>query len=273
MSPHVNYNENDSYYAILPEVIVTTPAIEINNVSFSYGDAPVLDDVSFSIAPHSLCALVGPNGSGKSTLIKCITGLLSPSSGSITVRHTEEQKRGTGFGYVEQRQFVGNDFPISVREVVATGRVTGQRRWFRLTKSDHIAIDHAIESVGLSEHAHCSMSELSGGQQQRVLIAKAFAGEPDILILDEPIAGVDAASQNLFRDALTHIISEHSTTVLLVSHELSAVVDVLDQVVVLKNRVLFDDTPAALSADGISLGVHNHDLPMWLERLDDEESS
>lgn len=252
---------------------MTAPAIEIDKVSFSYGESLVLDDVSFSIAPHELCALVGPNGSGKSTLIKCITGLLSPNNGSITVRHLEERKRGTGFGYVEQRHFVGSDFPISVREVVATGRVTGQHRWFRFSKADHIAIDHAIESVGLSEHAHCSMSELSGGQQQRVLIAKAFAGEPDILILDEPIAGVDAASQNLFRDALTHIISEHQTTVLLVSHELSAVVDILDHVVVLKNRVLFDDTPDVLSAEGVSLGVHNHDLPVWLERLDDNKET
>lgn len=253
---------------------MNSPVIDINNVSFSYGSSLVLDDVSFSIARNSLCALVGPNGSGKSTLIKCITGLLSPATGSISFHHAQAtHKKGQGIGYVEQRHFVKNDFPVSVKEVVATGRVTGQHRWFHLTKDDRKAIDHAIESVGLLEHSNCAMSELSGGQQQRVLIAKAFAGEPDILILDEPIAGVDAASQNLFRDALTHIISEHETTVLLVSHELSAVADILDHVVVLKNRVLFDDTPEALSTEGISLGIHNHDLPMWLERLDEGHSS
>ncbi len=251
---------------------MTEPAIEIQNVSFSYGDEPVLENVSFSVAPNELCALVGPNGSGKSTLIKCITGLLTPSAGKITVRNTQKN-RGQQIGYVEQRHFIGNDFPISVKEVVSTGRVSGQRRWFRLSHDDHVAIDHAIDSVGLSEHAHCAMSELSGGQQQRVLIAKAFAGEPEILILDEPIAGVDAASQNLFRETLTHIISEHSTTVLLVSHELSAVVDVLDHVVVMKNRVLFDDTPDVLSHQGISLGVHNNALPVWLEHLDEQSDS
>ena len=241
---------------------MNTSAIEIDHVSFSYGDNRVLDDVSFSIAPQSLCALVGSNGSGKTTLIKCITGLLKPQRGSITVHHSNRTTGGQGFGYVEQRHLVTNDFPISVSEVVGTGRVTGRHRWFRQSSEDKKAIEHAIESVGLKDHAHCPMSELSGGQQQRVLIAKAFAGEPDILILDEPIAGVDIESQKLFQQALTHIISEHETTVLLVSHELAAVADIVDQVVILKNKVLFNDTVEELSTQGISLGTHS--LPIWL---------
>ena len=112
------------------------------------------------------------------------------------------------------------------------------------------------------------MNALSGGQQQRAFIARAFASEPSLLVLDEPIAGVDAASQRLFRDSLVHLIREHGAGVLLVSHELSAVADDVDRVIVLKRRVLFDGRPADLAAQGVaSLGVHAEDLPIWLEQL------
>jgi len=109
--------------------------------------------------------------------------------------------------------------------------------------------------------------ELSGGQQQRVLIAKALASEPELLILDEPIAGVDAQAQRLFRDSLVHLLRDHGAAVLLVSHELGAVAEDLDRVVVLRRRVLFDGKPGDLAATGVSLGVHRDDLPRWLEEL------
>jgi zinc transport system ATP-binding protein len=241
-------------------------AIDVSHLSFSYGNDTVLDDVSFSVLPQTLCALVGPNGSGKSTLVKCITGLLTPDSGHADV-HCAHDHRGHSIGYVPQRHFLSGEFPLSVFEAVSTGRVAGNKRWFRLSHNDREKITHAIEAVGLSEHTRCRVDELSGGQQQRVLIAKAFASEPDVLILDEPTAGVDAASQDLFRDALDHIISEHNTTVLLVSHDLSSVASLVDHIVVLKNRVLFDGKPEELARQGVSLGLHEHDLPHWLERL------
>lgn len=128
-------------------------------------------------------------------------------------------------------------------------------------------VGHALTSVGLAELAKRPLNELSGGQQQRAFIARAFAGEPDLLVLDEPIAGVDAESQRRFRDSLTHLIEEHGAGVLLVSHELSAVAQDLDRVVVLKRRVVFDGPPAQLAASGVSLGVHPEDLPLWLEEL------
>jgi zinc transport system ATP-binding protein len=118
-----------------------------------------------------------------------------------------------------------------------------------------------------SKAAKRPLNELSGGQQQRAFIARAFAGEPDLLVLDEPIAGVDAESQRRFRDSLTHLIEEHGAGVLLVSHELSAVAQDLDRVVVLKRRIVFDGPAAQLAASGVSLGVHPEDLPLWLEEL------
>ncbi|HEV8089753.1 MAG TPA: ATP-binding cassette domain-containing protein, partial [Actinomycetota bacterium] len=122
-------------------------------------------------------------------------------------------------------------------------------------------------SVGLAEVADLPLNELSVGQQQRAFIARAFASEPDLLVLDEPIAGVDRASQRRFRESLVHLQREHGAGVLLVSHELSAVSDVIDRVIVLKRRVLFDGSPAELASSGVSLGIHEDDLPLWLEGL------
>jgi zinc transport system ATP-binding protein len=124
-----------------------------------------------------------------------------------------------------------------------------------------------LESVGLADLADRPINQLSGGQQQRAFIARAFASEPSLLVLDEPIAGVDAESQRRFRDAIVHLIAEHGSGVLLVSHELSAVAPDLDRVVVLKRRILFDGPPSQLTAEGVSLGVHREDLPLWLEGL------
>lgn len=246
------------------------PIVTLNDISFSYHER-VLEDVSFSVGQSELCALVGPNGSGKSTLIKCILGLLEPDHGTITFAETLNPQRD--IAYVEQRHDFLSNLPVSVYEVVSSGRTAGAHRWWRHTKKDREIIEHSIEAVGLLDKMHSPIDELSGGQQQRVLIAKAFASEPTLLILDEPIAGVDASSQKLFRDSLHHIISEHSTSVLLVSHELSAVSDIVDHIVVLKGSIVFDDTADALRNDGVSLGIHEHDLPMWLEHLHTEEKS
>ena len=111
------------------------------------------------------------------------------------------------------------------------------------------------------------VNELSGGQQQRAFIARAFASGPELLVLDEPIAGIDAESQRRFRDSLVHLMRDHGAGVLLVSHELSAVANDLDRVVVLKGTVLFDGPPSRLTDEGVSLGVHREDLPLWLEGL------
>jgi zinc transport system ATP-binding protein len=129
-------------------------------------------------------------------------------------------------------------------------------------------VAHALEAVGLSDLAERPVNELSGGQQQRAFIARAFASEPDLLVLDEPIAGIDAESQRRFRDSLTHLQEEHGAAVLLVSHELSAVAHDLDRVIVLRGHILFDGLPSELTAGGVSLGVHRDDLPLWLEGLE-----
>jgi zinc transport system ATP-binding protein len=249
---------------------IDAPAlIEAHGVSFAYGAAPVLHAVDLTVRRGEFVALVGPNGSGKSTLLRVLLGALRPSAGSVRLLGrpaTLVEDRGR-IGFVPQRPSLAPDVPATVREIVATGRLA-RRGWLRpLSSADDLAIRHALASVALEDLADAPISRLSGGQQQRAFIARAFASEPELLVLDEPISGIDAGSQRRFSDSLLHLIAEHGAGVLLVSHELSAVADVIDRVVVLKHRVLFDGPPDRLVAEGVSLGVHAADLPLWLEGL------
>jgi zinc transport system ATP-binding protein len=243
--------------------------VRADGLSFRYGHESVLQDVTLEVRAGEFVALVGPNGSGKSTLLKLILGVLAPRSGRVDLlgRLPGDVRDRWRVGYVPQRPSLLSEVPATVQEIVAAGRLR-QRGWWRgLTGPDHEAVRHAIESVGLAELAARPLNELSIGQQQRAFIARAFAGEPELLVLDEPIAGVDAESQRRFRDSLVHLIRQHGAGVLLVSHELAAVADVIDRVVVLKQRVMFDGDPSELASRGVSLGVHREDLPLWLEDL------
>ncbi|HUP68793.1 MAG TPA: metal ABC transporter ATP-binding protein [Acidimicrobiales bacterium] len=226
--------------------------------------------MSLTVGPGEFVALVGPNGSGKSTFLRCLLGLLAPTAGAVRLfgQSPKSLQDRWRLGYVPQRPALARDLPATVEEVVAAGRLarTGWRRRFRA--EDRQEIEHAIESVALLDMRAKRVSELSGGQQQRAFIAKALAGRPDLLVLDEPVAGIDAESQHRFRDSLTHLVEEHGSAVLLVSHELGAVAEDLDRVVVLRHGTMyFDGPPADLAATGVSLGVHREDLPLWLEGL------
>jgi zinc transport system ATP-binding protein len=243
--------------------------LEAVDVCFSYGSELVLDHVGFEIGSGEFVALVGPNGSGKSTLLRVLLGLSTPRAGTVRLfgRPPEDFRERWRVGYVPQRARVPDDLPATVEEVVRAGRLARRGWWRRPRRADREAVTHALDAVALRDLRGAMMRELSGGQQQRVLIAKALVGDPDLLVLDEPVAGVDAESQRLFRDSLVHLVDQHRATVLLVSHELGAVASDLDRVIVLKRRVLFDGPPADLSATGVSLGVHRDDLPLWLEEL------
>lgn len=244
------------------------PLIEAEHVGFAYGTTPVLEDVSVTVRRGEFVALVGPNGSGKSTLLRVLLGSLSPSTGRVRLLGLPPERVDRArIGYVPQRPSLDSEVPATVEEIVLSGRLRRSGWWRRPRRADLEFVRHALGSVGLAEFARVPLAELSGGQRQRAFIARAFATEPDLLLLDEPIAGVDAESQRRFRDSLTHLVEEHGAGVLLVSHELSAVAADLDRVIVLKRRVLFDGPPDELAAAGVSLGLHPEDLPLWLEEL------
>ncbi len=257
---------------MLNERPVTPPGdvlLRADRVRFGYARHAVIDDVSLVVRSGEFVALVGPNGSGKSTLLKLLLGALHPQEGSVELFGVAPEELGDRrrLGYVPQRPTLASEVPATVAEIVATGRLKERGWWRAPSGADREAVTHALESVDLADLADEPINELSGGQQQRVFIARAFASDPELLVLDEPIAGVDAEAQRRFRDSLVHMVEEHGAGVLLVSHELSAVAHDVDRVVVLKGAVLFDGTPAELAASGVSLGIHPEDLPLWLEEL------
>lgn len=241
---------------------------EAEGLVFSYGAEPILRGVDLAVEAGEFVALVGANGSGKSTLLRLLLGLERPDAGAVRLFGVDPRRLHDRWriGYVPQRAVLTTALPATVEEIVAAGRLA-RRGWHRrLNGDDREEVDHALESVALADRRRDSASSLSGGQQQRALIAKALVSRPELLILDEPVAGVDLDSQARFRDSLVHLVKDHGAAVLLVSHELGAVADDLDRVVLLRHgSIAFDGAPDDLAARGVNLGIHAADLPLWLE--------
>ena len=199
------------------------PIVELEKVSFSYGCHPVLNNISLAIDPGEAVGLVGPNGSGKTTLLKLILGQLKPQGGRVHILGEEAHRlrQRHRVGYVSQRAtHFNNDFPATLREVVASGRVAGRGLFRPLLRTDYAAVDRALEMVGLKEYQNQPVGCLSGGQQQRMCIARALVAEPVILVLDEPTVGIDAAAVAAFCDLLRSLNRGQGLTLLIVSHEL-----------------------------------------------------
>lgn len=210
--------------------------IDINQVSFHYGDFPVLEDISLQIVKDEFIGIIGPNASGKSTLLKLILGLLKPDQGTIRCLHRDVGQQGGKIGYVPQHIGFSRDFPISVMEAVLMGYVCGNARFFRYTKKEKQAAMQTMQKLGIDHLVQRQVGALSGGQLQRVLIARALVSEPEILILDEPTANVDIkAEEDIF--VLLKNYSEHMT-IIVVSHDVAFISGYVDRVACL-NRTLF----------------------------------
>ena len=215
-------------------------AVRLDHVSFAYGHgAPVLRDVELEIARGEFVAIAGPNGGGKTTLVRLIVELEQPASGRVE-RHVQK------IGYLPQRAQAGLDAPITVRELVATGRASRTRLVGPLTAADRAAVREAIERVRLTAQADRRLSTLSGGQQQRAFIAKALAAEPELLVLDEPTTGVDVEAQDAIAALLQRLRDELGMTILYVSHEFGAVEQFVERIVLVRGGIVFDGPPSAL---------------------------
>ncbi|WP_436928618.1 metal ABC transporter ATP-binding protein [Halosimplex halobium] len=216
------------------------PVVDIANVTFGYTATPVVEDVSLTVEAGEYVAVVGPNGSGKSTLMGLMLGLLEPDAGTARLfgDRADRFDDGERIGYVAQQASAATGMPITVREVVKMGRFP-HVGFGRLSSEDWAVVDDALATVGMSGFADRRITELSGGQRQRAFIARALAGEADLLVLDEPTVGVDAESVDAFYDLLAALNAE-GITVLLIEHDLGAVVEHADRVVCLNREVYFD---------------------------------
>ena len=194
----------------------------------------ILRGVDLVVEAGETVALLGPNGSGKTTLVRAIVGLHKLSGGSLFLFGVPAGRFRDWWriGYVPQRVTAASGVPATVREVVRSGRLPRLRRFHRAGPAAEAALARALDAVGLAERARDSVADLSGGQQQRVLIARALAGEPDLLVLDEPLAGVDLDRQESFAEILGALAAA-GTTILLVAHELGPLEPLVDRAVTL----------------------------------------
>jgi zinc transport system ATP-binding protein len=224
-------------------------AVELDGVSFAYPGGPmVLRDVDLRIEEGEFVAVAGPNGGGKTSLLRIILGLERPTRGEARLfGQPATSVRGRArIGYLAQRAQLGLDAPVSVREVVTAGTAARRGLVGPIRPADLKAVDGAIERVGLADRAGAPLATLSGGLQQRALIAKALAAQPDLLVLDEPTAGVDVDAQEAFASLLAELHDELGVTILFVSHEFGAVERYVERLVLVRGGIVFDGSPSAL---------------------------
>ncbi|MFW6368284.1 MAG: metal ABC transporter ATP-binding protein [Spirochaetota bacterium] len=243
-------------------------SVEARSVYASYDSSYVLVDVSFSLSSGELIAIVGPNGAGKSTLFKLLTGIKRPDHGTLSVfgESVYASRRSNRIAYVPQETDIDWDFPITVRDVVLSGRFGRMRQEGGLRKfmppyfarhEHHERVEEAIEAVDMASFASRPIGALSGGQKKRVFLARAIAQDADLLLLDEPLAGIDRLTETLFFDVLSRVRAS-GKTVLMISHDFPTVEKKADTVLLISRSVI-DIGPAAttLTQDCLERAYHS----------------
>jgi zinc transport system ATP-binding protein len=228
-----------------------TAQLQLRDVAVELGGRPVLRGIDLEVADGEVVAVLGANGSGKSTLVRTALGLVPTVRGEVRLFGDPLSRFRDWWrvGYVPQRVTAAAGAPASVWEVVSSGRLSRLRPWQWMGRADRAATATALEAVGLADRRRRGVATLSGGQQQRVLIARALAGEPELLVLDEPTAGVDVVHQGGFAHVLEGLVAA-GTTVVLVAHELGPLAPLVGRTVVMRDgRVAYDGSPLASFED------------------------
>lgn len=216
---------------------MTAPLLDVHDVTVAYNHKPVLWNVDFTIHEPSLLGVMGPNGAGKSTLIKAILNLVPKASGEVTLFGQPLSKVRQRIGYVPQRESVDWDFPINVFDLVLMGTY-GSLGWFRRPgKHEKAWAMHCIEELGIKDLAHRQIGQLSGGQQQRAFLARALAQKADIYFMDEPMSGVDAATEQTVFHILKRLRNE-GKLVMVVHHDIRTAQQYFDQLLLLNTHLV-----------------------------------
>lgn len=219
------------------EIAIQQPALEIHDLTVAFERKPVLWNIDLTIPQGKLVGIIGPNGAGKSTLIKAVMGILPLSSGYVKLFDQQIGDVRHRISYVPQRESVDWDFPASVLDVVLMGRYSKLGLFKRPRKADRDAAMDCLRKVGMESFAHRQISQLSGGQQQRTFLARALAQQADIYFMDEPFAGVDAATEKTII-GLLRTMTHSEKTLVVVHHDLHSVSQYFDWVIMLNTRLV-----------------------------------
>jgi ABC-type Mn2+/Zn2+ transport system ATPase subunit len=219
----------------------------LSDVTAGYGDQPAIEEVDLAVESGTLLAVVGPNGAGKSTLLKVMAGLLRPWRGRVEVLGAAPGREARRVAYVPQAETVDWHFPVTVRDVVMMGRYPGLGPVRRPGATDRRAVDEALAKVRMSEHQQTQIGRLSGGQRRRVFLARALAADPAVYLLDEPVTGVDATTQEDLMDILEGE-TRRGRTVVATTHDLACAAERFQRVAAI-NRRLMAHGPSSLILD------------------------
>jgi zinc transport system ATP-binding protein len=213
--------------------------IEIKDLTFSYENDIILENINLTVEPLDFLAIIGPNGGGKSTLLKLMLGLLKPDRGTVRILGEPPSKSLSSIGYVPQNTNVNTDFPIKVLEVVLMGHVGSKRPLFGYGKEEIACAMGALSQVGMEAYAQSKIGDLSGGQRQRVMIARALCAHPKVLMLDEPTSSIDIKGQKEIYELLRNL--NRSITIIVVSHDISVILEYANKAAHVNKRLAFHD--------------------------------
>jgi len=223
--------------------------VSIKNLWVYQAEHAVLEDINLELEEADFLGLIGPNGGGKSTLLKVMLGLIKPDRGEIRVFGLAPEAARGHVGYMPQKTVFDQSFPVKVLDVVLMGRYTRTGLFRRYGQDDRRAARHALEAVGMEDRAEREIGALSGGEQQRVFVARSLVSDPELLLLDEPTAGVDSAQQTEFYDLLCRLNHDLRIAIVLVSHDVTAISKYVSKIACLNQRLYYHGSKEITNED------------------------
>ncbi|MEA2046746.1 MAG: ABC transporter ATP-binding protein [Euryarchaeota archaeon] len=221
--------------------------VTVKNLWVGLGEQAILEDVNLKVQKRDFLGIIGPNGGGKTTLLKVILGLIKPDRGSVRVLGTTPENARKRIGYLPQRSLFDQSFPTTALQVVLMGRYGRIGLFRRYSSGDRQAALEALEKVKMASYAQRAIGAFSGGEQQRIFVARALVSEPELLLLDEPAAGIDAAQQKEFYELLGEL--NEKITIVMVSHDISAVSRYVDKIACVNQKLYYHDSKELIAED------------------------